>query len=108
METEESKRRTKGSMGTTFCGDEFTANVSYCVLTGSPSSLPPPSPHNRLRLLSGQWQSVRGPNALAGAQGPARMEPIQQPASRCSPKQSSRLEREQRAGKGDRNLIAYH
>lgn len=39
---------------------------------------------------------------------PARMEPIQQPASRCSPKQSSRLKREQRAGKADRNLIACH
>lgn len=32
------------------------------------------------------------PSALAGAQGPSRMEPIQQPASRCSPKQSFRLQ----------------
>lgn len=70
----------------------------------SHSSQPPLPAVPRL----GQWPRVHAPKALAGAQGLARMEPIQQPASRCLPKQSSRLEREQRAGKGDRNLIAYH
>lgn len=86
--------------GTTFGEDDFTGNASC--------ALPPPSPHSPAVPRLGQWPRVHAPNALTGAQGLARMEPIQQPASRCLPKQSSRLEREQRAGKGDRNLIACH
>ncbi|CAK6951392.1 Hypothetical predicted protein [Scomber scombrus] len=53
------------------------------------SSLPP-LPGSA--LLCGPWPSIHALSVLTEAQGPARMEPIQQPASRCSTKQSSRLQ----------------
>lgn len=90
---------------TTFYVDKFRYSIGYRLPL---IFLVNPRPHYQLCLLFGQWPGVYAPSALVGAHSLAIMDPIQQPASRCSLKQSSRLKQQQSAGKGDRNLIAYH
>lgn len=68
----------------------------------------PPNHHHRPRLVPGRWPGVSAPLPLLEHRDLQEWSLFTSLAPRCSPKQSWRLKQEQRAGKGDSNLIAYY